>query len=378
MSCGHADLVEVEVDDRPVEDPEDHALAEQGRQGRDPDVDLVAADGQLDPAVLRQPALGDVEVRHDLDPRRDRRGQVARRRHQLVEHAVHPIPHLVLVLERLEVDVRRLVLDRQQQHHVQELADRRGLGHLLDRLEVDRVLVAVRELREPLVVLDLLDDVLDRLLLAGVEPGDRRHHVRLGRDHRLDVDPEERLDAVQGRRVARVAHRDGDALVLLVLRDRHDLERRGHRLVDQVGQLRRDRHVAEPDHLHPELLAERLEDLVLGDQAHPGRHLAEQLAVGSLLLLEDLPEGVLVEVAHVHQDRADSTSHETTLPSGRRRSPGRLVDDQRGEPIRAESRTPAEDGREVGAGRRPTRGDDGSDGTERAIRTTRGRAGGRL
>ncbi len=148
---GHAELLEVELHDRAVEDPQHDALAEHGRQGRDADVDRVAADGELDPAVLRQPALGDVEVRHDLDAAGDRRGQVPRRRDQLVEDAVDPVPHLVLFLERLEVDVRGLVLDRQQQHHVQELAHRRGLGHLLDRLEVDRVLVAAGQLREALV-----------------------------------------------------------------------------------------------------------------------------------------------------------------------------------------------------------------------------------
>ena len=43
----------------------------------------------------------------------------------------------------------------------------------------------LRELGEPLVVLDLPDDVLDRLLLAGIESGDRRQDVRLGRDDAL-------------------------------------------------------------------------------------------------------------------------------------------------------------------------------------------------
>ena len=149
---GHAQLAEVELDDRAVEDSQHHALAEHGGQGRDPDVDAVAAQGELDLAVLRQPALGDVEVGHDLDAAGDRRRQVARGRHQLVEDAVDPVPHLVLLLERLEVDVRRLVLDRQQEHHVQQLAHRRGLGHLLDGLEVDRVLVAAGKLGEALVL----------------------------------------------------------------------------------------------------------------------------------------------------------------------------------------------------------------------------------
>ena len=67
--------------------------------------------------------------------------------------------------------------------------------------------------------------------------------------------------------------------------------------------------VGQLDHLHAELLAERLEHLVLLDQAQPDGHLAEQLVAGPLLLLEDLPEGVLVEVAHVDHDRAESSRH---------------------------------------------------------------------
>ena len=111
---GHAQLLQVELHDRAVEDPQDDALAEHAGQGRDPDIDGVAAQRELNPPVLGQPALGDIEVRHDLDAAGDGGGQVPRRRDQLVEHPVDPVPHLVLFLERLEVDVRRLVLDRQQ------------------------------------------------------------------------------------------------------------------------------------------------------------------------------------------------------------------------------------------------------------------------
>ena len=43
-------------------------------------IDRMAADVQLDPPVLRQPPLGDIEIRHDLDARGDREGQMPRRR----------------------------------------------------------------------------------------------------------------------------------------------------------------------------------------------------------------------------------------------------------------------------------------------------------
>ena len=66
---------------------------------------------QPDAAVLRQAPLGDVEVGHDLDARGDGEGQVPRRRHHLVEHAVGADADLELVLERLEVQVAGVVLD---------------------------------------------------------------------------------------------------------------------------------------------------------------------------------------------------------------------------------------------------------------------------
>ncbi len=306
---GHPQLLQVELHDRAVQNSQHDALAEHGRQGRDPDVDFVAAQSELDPAVLRQPPLGDVEIRHDLDAARDRRGQVARRGHQLVEHPVDPVSHLVFFLERLEVDVRSLVLDRQEQHHVQQLAHRRGLGHLFDRLEVDRVLVAPGQRRETLVLLDLLDDVLDALVVAGIEPLDGRHHVGLGGDRPLDLGREKHLQAVERRRVLRLGHRDRQALVFLVLRDRHDLVRRRHALIDQLGELGRDRDVGQLDHLHAKLLAQGLHDLVFLDQIHAHRHLAQQLRARALLLLEHLPQGFLVEVTHVDHDCAESSRH---------------------------------------------------------------------
>ncbi len=163
--------------------------------------------------------------------------------------------------------------------------------------------------REALVLLDLLDHVLDALVVAGVEPLDGRHHVGLGGDRPLHLDAQEHPQAVERRGVLRLGHRHRDALVFLVLRDRHDLVSRGHALVDQLGHLGGDRHVGQLDHLHAKLLAQRLEHLVFLDQTHPHRHLAQQLGAGALLLLEHLPEGFLVEVAHVDHDRAESSRH---------------------------------------------------------------------
>ena len=68
-------------------------------------------DLQLDAAVLRHAALGDVELRHDLEARDERRLQLHRRLHDFLQRAVDAVAHAELVLEALEVDVRRAALD---------------------------------------------------------------------------------------------------------------------------------------------------------------------------------------------------------------------------------------------------------------------------
>ncbi len=132
------DLVQVERDHRAVEHSHDDAFAEHRRQHADAQIDRMPADGQLDAAVLRQAALGDVEIGHDLDARGDGEGQVPRRRHHFVQHAVGLDANAEFVLERLEVQVAGVVLDRQQQHHVQQLAHRGAVGQGLDAGQVDR------------------------------------------------------------------------------------------------------------------------------------------------------------------------------------------------------------------------------------------------
>ena len=109
---------------RAVEDSHHDAFAEHRGQHADPQVDGVTTDRQFDTAVLRQPPLGNIEVGHDFDARGDGEGQVTWRRHHFVQHAVRLDANPELVFKRLEVHVAGVVLDGQQQHHVEQLADR--------------------------------------------------------------------------------------------------------------------------------------------------------------------------------------------------------------------------------------------------------------
>src|SRR5262245_24695616 len=87
-----AELRQVELQRFLVEDSENRLLAEDRRQGRDAEVDLAVVVAELDAAVLRQAALRDVEIRHDLDAREDRRLEPLRWRQHLVQDAVHAEP----------------------------------------------------------------------------------------------------------------------------------------------------------------------------------------------------------------------------------------------------------------------------------------------
>ncbi len=81
----------VEVARRPVQEAHDHALSvERGKRGN-AQIDLAAQDLDLDAPVLRQAPLGDVELRHQLHARDDRRFQFAQRRLLAVQDAVHAV-----------------------------------------------------------------------------------------------------------------------------------------------------------------------------------------------------------------------------------------------------------------------------------------------
>src|SRR5204863_9797 len=78
-----------------------------------------------------QPALGDVKVRHDLEPRDDRGLEPLGRCQQLVQDAVDAEPDAKRLLVGLPVDVARALLDGVDQHHVDQLHDGRLVGRLL-------------------------------------------------------------------------------------------------------------------------------------------------------------------------------------------------------------------------------------------------------
>ena len=182
-----AELGQVERQVALVENSEHDLLAEQHRQRRDAEVDDPASHLQLEPAVLRHPPLGDVELGQNFDARGERRLHLERRPHDLEQGAVDAVAHPDLVLERLDVNVAGAPAHRVGQQAVDQLDHRRvvdlRLGGglvllLLDDLDVLARLLHVLEDALQLLVRGLV--VLLDQVAEGVLAGDDRERGRTG------------------------------------------------------------------------------------------------------------------------------------------------------------------------------------------------------
>src|SRR4030095_3755121 len=136
-----SELLEIQREVALVENSEHDFFAEQRRQGRHTIVDDLVAELQLYAPIRRHATLGDVQQRHDLEARDQRRLQLGRRLHHFHERAVDAVAYAQLVLEALEMNVRRAALHRVGPDRVDHL----HYGRVIDRCRkcdrVDLVLV---------------------------------------------------------------------------------------------------------------------------------------------------------------------------------------------------------------------------------------------
>ena len=293
---------EVERDAALVEYPHDDRFAVHRRHGRDAQVDVLAVHAQPDAAVLRQPALGDVEVGHDLDPRDHRRREPARRRLDLVQHAVDPVADREPVLERLDVDVRRPRVERVGDDERDQPDHRRLGGEVLQLLDVgvEGELVAL---------LDVADDLADRRAPGAVEALERRVELGRNRDQRLHVAAghhPERADRVA---VGRIGHRERELARVLLQRQRARLAQESRR--DALFEDRELGVAGDVDQRQAQLRRERLGDVALRAQPERDEQRAELLAA---LLLQ--PQRALdaggVELSAGNQDLAEAHGSEVS------------------------------------------------------------------
>ncbi len=120
----------VEIASRAVQQAHDDAFAVQRRQRGNAQIDLAAQRFDLDAAVLRKPAFGDVQLGHQLHAGNDGGLQLARRRILSEQHAVHAVADAEFPFERLNVNVAGALLDRLGDHGVHQADDRRFAGHV--------------------------------------------------------------------------------------------------------------------------------------------------------------------------------------------------------------------------------------------------------
>jgi len=120
------------------------AFAVRGRHRADAQVQFLALHAQHDAAVLRQPALGDVQPRHDLDAADHCSGQIDRRAFAFDQHAVDAVTHLQAILERFDMDIRGAQFHRPLDHQVDQPDHRRFGGQIAQVFDVvDRSAFAV-------------------------------------------------------------------------------------------------------------------------------------------------------------------------------------------------------------------------------------------
>ncbi len=261
-----------------------------GREAGETQVDLLPADLHPDPAVLRDPLLRDVQVRHDLQAADQSVLHVLRDAlHRLVEHAVHAEPHPDVLLGRLDVHVGGAIGD--------------GLGHDRGHELDDRCVLHGRlDLGALVAALDVGRGLLDHVVELGVHRGelaDRLFDVARRRHHRLDVPVRDRADVVERVDVRRVGHRHQQLVVAHRDRDRAVALRK--RLWEQRRRHRVDLEVGEVDELQAHLLGEGAHEVGFLDEALVDQDPAQCLR-RLLVLVERLVELFLREEPLLDQD----------------------------------------------------------------------------
>ena len=176
--AGHPDGLQAQLGFALVQQAQHGALAMRARQRAHAHVHGAGADAQADAAVLRHALFGDVEFRHDLQARDQRRVQRPVGLHHFAQGAVDAEAHARMALVRLDVDVAGAVARRLRQQRVQHADDRgvvAGLQQVLDRRQF------LHHARQVGVVLHLAHDGGGARLALRIGRADALRQRRTGR-----------------------------------------------------------------------------------------------------------------------------------------------------------------------------------------------------
>ena len=128
LVVGQPELFERRDQGRRIEHPQHRLFAEDGREGRNPQLDLLLRFDAFDAAVLGTALLGDVEPAEHLEAADDGLVHDAGKGVHGPQDAVDPKTHDGVVALGLEVDVRGAVLERLVEDAVEGGHDRAGGG----------------------------------------------------------------------------------------------------------------------------------------------------------------------------------------------------------------------------------------------------------
>src|SRR5690606_36746971 len=118
----------VDLQVRLVENTHYDLFAVHGRQGVHPEVDRLIVNRNVDRAVLRQARLGDVQIRHDLDTRDQRRFHAVGRTGDFVQATVDAQAHAHERFIRLDVNIGGFAVQTLHQDLVHQLDDGAGVA----------------------------------------------------------------------------------------------------------------------------------------------------------------------------------------------------------------------------------------------------------
>ena len=258
----------VEVAGGAVEQAHDDAFAVEGGQRGDAQIHFAAQDFDLDAAILRQAALGDVELGHQLQARDDGGLELARRRLLVEEHAIHAEAYAEFLLEGLDVDVAGAVLNGLPDHGIDQPDDGRLAGHVAQVLEV------FVGLRGADFGIEGLLGALAVVLVDGVED------VLFGGQRGFDFQAGEGAYGRDGVEIQRIGHGQREGGVLHGQRNEAALAHEACRESFEFGR-RRGRGI-DGDERQGELFGERREDVPRRDEAHVDQDLAQLVAAFAL------------------------------------------------------------------------------------------------
>ena len=243
-----------------------HRLAVDGGDRGDAEIDVVAAERQLDAPILGQPPFCDVEARQDLDARDHGcalpRGNLMRQ----AQETVDPVAHEQRIDRRLDVDVGRARVDGARDDAVDEADDRRLAGAVPQPLQV------------MLAGIDLDDGLLAAVgpRVLGIEGRDQTLEFRRRDDLETERMVDDEANGLHRHLIERVDHRQDQGVAL-------DPQRHDAVLGDETRRqlVRKQTHVRRfvwPIEGHVQELRQARGEIPIGHDAELRQHLIEAIA----------------------------------------------------------------------------------------------------